>query len=138
VTLHVTEGEYVTTCTIVTRSTAPITAILVAVAVAMVIAACGGSGSSGPAAGSGAKPKHLTTQQLGAEIFADKGCGGCHTLAAANSTGTIGPDLDDLKPSYAAVVHQVTNGGGGMPRFKGQLSAAQISAVAHYVASTTH
>jgi mono/diheme cytochrome c family protein len=28
------------------------------------------------------------------------GCGGCHRLAAANSTGPIGPDLDERLPSH--------------------------------------
>jgi cbb3-type cytochrome c oxidase subunit III len=32
-------------------------------------------------------------QNNGKQLFAAK-CGGCHTLAAAGSTGTIGPDLD--------------------------------------------
>ena len=31
-----------------------------------------------------------------AAIFADAGCGGCHTFAPAGSTGEIGPDLDNL------------------------------------------
>ena len=35
------------------------------------------------------------------------------------------------------VVEQVTNGGGGMPPFKGQLSPAQIDAVAAYVSSVS-
>jgi mono/diheme cytochrome c family protein len=30
----------------------------------------------------------------GAALFEANGCGGCHTLAAAGSTGTTGPDLD--------------------------------------------
>jgi cytochrome c2 len=30
----------------------------------------------------------------GAQVFANNGCGGCHTLAAANSSGTVGPNLD--------------------------------------------
>ena len=29
-------------------------------------------------------------------IFANAGCGGCHTFQPAGATGTIGPDLDDL------------------------------------------
>jgi mono/diheme cytochrome c family protein len=32
----------------------------------------------------------------GAQVFANKGCGGCHTLAAAESGGTTGPDLDEV------------------------------------------
>ena len=35
----------------------------------------------------------------GAAIFKGAGCAGCHTLSAAGSTGTIGPNLDQLKPS---------------------------------------
>ncbi|MGN6276194.1 MAG: c-type cytochrome [Solirubrobacterales bacterium] len=30
----------------------------------------------------------------GGQLFASAGCGGCHTLAAAGTTGTTGPDLE--------------------------------------------
>jgi cbb3-type cytochrome c oxidase subunit III len=63
-------------------------------------------------------------------------CSSCHTLAAAGSTGTVGPNLDQLKPAMAIVVRQVTNGGAVMPAFKGKLSDAQIQAVAKYVSSS--
>jgi mono/diheme cytochrome c family protein len=66
-------------------------------------------------------------------VFATAGCTGCHTLKAAGSTGTVGPNLDEAKPSKALVIDRVTNGQGGMPSFKGQLSDAQIEAVADYV-----
>jgi mono/diheme cytochrome c family protein len=72
----------------------------------------------------------------GAKIFKGAGCSGCHTLAAAGATGTVGPNLDQLKPSTAIVVRQVTNGGAAMPAFKGKLSDAQIQAVAKYVSSS--
>jgi cbb3-type cytochrome c oxidase subunit III len=71
----------------------------------------------------------------GKAIFASAGCTGCHTLADAGSTGTVGPNLDQAKPSKELVVDRVTNGQGGMPSFKGQLSEAQIQAVADYVSS---
>ena len=32
----------------------------------------------------------------GAQVFASKGCGGCHTLAAAEAGGTVGPNLDEV------------------------------------------
>ena len=70
----------------------------------------------------------------GKAIFASVGCSGCHTLAAAGSTGTVGPNLDDAKPSKELAIDRVTNGQGGMPSFKGQLSEAQIEAVATFVA----
>ena len=68
----------------------------------------------------------------GASLFSQN-CASCHTLAAAHAKGTVGPNLDQLKPSKAVVVRQVTNGGGGMPAFGGRLSPAQINAVATYV-----
>jgi outer membrane protein assembly factor BamB/mono/diheme cytochrome c family protein len=70
----------------------------------------------------------------GASVFAAN-CSSCHTLAAAHANGTVGPNLDQLKPTAALVNRQVTNGGGGMPAFGGRLSAAQIDAVAKYVSS---
>jgi cbb3-type cytochrome c oxidase subunit III len=69
----------------------------------------------------------------GKQIFVTK-CGGCHTLKAAGTTGTTGPNLDLLKPPFARVKKQVINGGAIMPAFKGVLSDAQINAVAKYVA----
>ena len=68
-------------------------------------------------------------------MFASAGCGGCHTLAAADASGAIGPNLDDLKPDEATVKEIVTNGRGGMPSFSGDLSAEEIDAVAAYVSS---
>jgi len=38
--------------------------------------------------------------QAGQAVFASNGCASCHTLKAANATGTAGPDLDKL-PAYA-------------------------------------
>jgi mono/diheme cytochrome c family protein len=71
----------------------------------------------------------------GKQIFTSAGCSGCHTLKDAGATGNVGPNLDQLKPPFAIVKHQVINGGGAMPAFKGQLSSAEIDAVAKYVSS---
>src|SRR5262249_43179401 len=71
----------------------------------------------------------------GAGVFADAGCGDCHTFKAASSTGQAGPNLDTLAPGYEQVRDQVENGGGGMPSFGGRLSDQQISDVAAFVAS---
>ncbi|MGE5274486.1 MAG: c-type cytochrome [Verrucomicrobiota bacterium] len=75
------------------------------------------------------------TATSGKEIFASAGCSSCHTLKAANATGTVGPNLDQLKPPKSRVVTQVTNGGAAMPAFKGKLTKQQIDAVAQYVSS---
>jgi mono/diheme cytochrome c family protein len=83
----------------------------------------GGGGATGNAA-------------AGKAVFASAGCGGCHTLKAAGSSGNVGPNLDQLKPPFATVKHQVEHGGGAMPAFKGQLSAKQIDDVAAFVSSS--
>jgi cbb3-type cytochrome c oxidase subunit III len=70
----------------------------------------------------------------GKAIFASAGCSGCHTLAVAGASGNVGPNLDEAKPSKELAIDRVTNGQGGMPSFKGQLSEAQIEAVATFVA----
>ena len=73
----------------------------------------------------------------GAKVFASAGCTGCHTLAAAHATGTVGPNLDQLKPDYRHVTAQVTNGGAAMPSFKKSLSTQQIADVSAYVVKST-
>jgi mono/diheme cytochrome c family protein len=43
----------------------------------------------------------------GAQVFANNGCGTCHTLAAAKSGGVTGPDLDEVLPGQtAAMIHK--------------------------------
>ncbi|GEM_PF-338015 len=71
----------------------------------------------------------------GARVFAIAGCGGCHTLSAAHSTGAVGPNLDDLRPSFEQVRQKVEGGGGGMPAFGSKLSEAQIRDVAAFVST---
>jgi cytochrome c553 len=71
----------------------------------------------------------------GKEIFAAQGCGSCHTLSDAGSSGSVGPNLDEAKPSADHVVEMVTNGAGVMPSFKDKLSEQEINDVAAYVSS---
>jgi len=73
----------------------------------------------------------------GKAVFASAGCGGCHTLKAAGANGTVGPNLDQAKPSLALVIDRVTNGRGAMPAFTGQLTAKQIRDVAAFVVAAT-
>jgi cytochrome c6 len=69
----------------------------------------------------------------GKSIFTSAGCGSCHVLADAGTSGTIGPNLDESKPAVELAIDRVTNGSGAMPSFRDQLSEAQIRAVAEYV-----
>jgi cytochrome c6 len=72
----------------------------------------------------------------GKVVFTGAGtCGQCHTLADAGTSGTVGPNLDDAKPSFDLVVDRVTNGAGVMPPFKDTLTEKQIADVAAYVSS---
>jgi cytochrome c553 len=73
----------------------------------------------------------------GRALFVGSGCGGCHTLAAAGTTGTAGPSLDEARPTYARVLERVTDGAGAMPGFADSLTPAQIRAIARYVSGAT-
>jgi mono/diheme cytochrome c family protein len=105
-------------------------------AVASYVASVAGlpvQGGGGTTTGGGGQAGGSTD---GAEIFASVGCGSCHTLDAAGSGGTVGPNLDDAKPSVELVIDRVTNGKGAMPSFKDALNEAQIRAVAEYVSKS--
>jgi cytochrome c553 len=69
-------------------------------------------------------------------------CGSCHTLAEADTYGTLGPNLDRRKLAYAKIVKTVTNGKRGsigtMPSFKGSLTPKQIQDVAAFIYASTH
>jgi mono/diheme cytochrome c family protein len=120
-------------------------------AVGVVLAGCGSEGvvqpapktvvgtlpSTAPAATATPASKLKGDPVAGKAIFASAGCSGCHTLKAAGATGTVGPNLDEVKPSYLLVTDRVTNGKGVMPSFKGQLSDQQIANVAAYVVTST-
>jgi len=84
----------------------------------------------GTVAGTGREAEASTD---GKTIFAQT-CASCHTLADAGTTGTVGPNLDQSRPSKELAVDRVTNGQGAMPSFAAQLDDAQIEAVAEYVA----
>lgn len=114
------------------------------------VAGCGG----GEEGGGDAAPAEVITQTTappaetggattqdaeavdGRAVFT-RNCSGCHTLADAGTTGKVGPNLDESKPSYERALTMVREGGGGglgvMPKFEGTLTPAQIEAVARYV-----
>ena len=131
----------------------PLTALsLLLAALALVAAGCGGDEvSATPETVVGSIPQETTTggnadlpaldlegdAAAGKNVFASAGCAACHTLSAANATGTVGPNLDDAKPSYELAVQRVTLGQGGMPSFKDQLEPQQIADVAQFVSSST-
>ena len=50
-----------------------------------------------------------TAEKHGREIFGER-CALCHTLAAANATGKVGPNLDIIQPSQGLVLHTIQYG----------------------------
>ena len=43
----------------------------------------------------------------GAQVFANNGCGACHVLAAAGTSGAVGPSLDEVLPGQSnAMIEQ--------------------------------
>jgi quinohemoprotein ethanol dehydrogenase len=95
----------------------------------------GGEAEAHEKAAEGGK-EMATGETAAAEIFTTN-CASCHTLAAAGAKGTVGPNLDDLKPSEATVEKQVIDGGGAMPAFGKSkiLTPAEIKEVSEYVSS---
>lgn len=85
----------------------------------------------------------------GAQVFADFGCGGCHVLAAAGSTGTTGPDLDKVLPGVSAdKIHEdivdpeavIAEGypGGVMPsNFGDQMTEQQLNDLVDFLIEST-
>ena len=100
----------------------------------LAFSACGGSDDDGAAGTTAADTGGGAAD--GAAVFASAGCGGCHTLQAAGSSGQTGPNLDELQPSKDQVATQVREGGGGMPSFGDRLSDDEIDAVATYVSES--
>jgi len=132
------------------RRAATLLALLALIVLPVGVAGCGGGDevSATPETLEGTVPAATTAEEgptstlegdasNGEEIYASAGCGGCHTLEAAGSSGSVGPNLDDAQPDFALVVDRVTNGAGAMPAFKGQLSDQEIADVAQYVVEST-
>jgi mono/diheme cytochrome c family protein len=53
--------------------------------------------------------KLTAAEKHGREIFGHN-CAFCHTLAAANASGKVGPNLDQLRPSEQVVLNTIKNG----------------------------
>jgi cytochrome c6 len=89
---------------------------------------------SGGGADGGGQGDQAAPAVDGKAVFADT-CGSCHTLSAAGTSGTTGPNLDDVSLDAGAIEGIVRDGRGGMPALGDQLSDDEIAAVAEFVAS---
>jgi mono/diheme cytochrome c family protein len=93
----------------------------------------------------------LAQAKTGQQIFTAAGCAGCHTFGPANSTCTIGPNLNQLKTEAAKIekgktadqyIRESIEDPGAfivkgypnaMPSFKGRLTDAQIKALIDFL-----
>ncbi len=108
------------------------------IAIANYVASCAGAGVTKGQVGQGCTGGGGPSQGTdGESLFSANGCGSCHTLKAAGSTGNVGPNLDDSKPPRELVIKNVTNGAGAMPAFGDKLSKEQIEAIADYIVKST-
>jgi cytochrome c oxidase subunit 2 len=101
-----------------------------------------GGGGSGGAQGGGGGAQSASAQ--GKQIFNDTGCGSCHALADAGSSGAVGPGLDKLSKATEAYVKEsivdpqadVVKGFPAkvMPdNYEEQLSSGEIDALTEYL-----
>lgn len=83
----------------------------------------------------------------GAQIFSDNGCGSCHTFAAADASGTLGPSLDEHIPEMSkkqiqnAILDPTTIDltgypKGVMPAFEGKLSDQELNDLVKFLMSS--
>jgi mono/diheme cytochrome c family protein len=95
-------------------------------------------------------PKVVGHAKAGKPTFVNT-CGVCHTLRAAKSVGTVGPNLDKTALTEAVIVKAITNGGASvMPKeaaakyttqmtaYKNVLTPTVIQNVAAFVYTSTH
>jgi mono/diheme cytochrome c family protein len=93
----------------------------------------------------------LAQAKTGDQIFTAAGCAGCHTFSPAGSSGTIGPNLNQLKTQAGKLVpgktaeqyiresiedpsaYIVKGFPNAMPPFKGRLTDQQIKALVDYL-----
>jgi mono/diheme cytochrome c family protein len=116
-----------------------------------VAASAEGEEAEAPAAAEGGEEaEEAGGAAAGAQVFASAGCGTCHTLKAAGSTGTTGPDLNEslasdddtagieemiVKPNVEVIEGYPPN---VMPQNFGQtLSPTEVKELSEYLVAST-
>ena len=94
-----------------------------------------------------APPATADQIHAGRAVFARMGCGGCHTLAAGNANGPIGPNLDQRLGSYdrEALIRKIVDpypgdaaAVGSMPEDFGlRMSGAELEALVAFLLAST-
>lgn len=94
----------------------------------------------------GIKPPKAPGEGAGAQVFANNGCGSCHTLAAAQSAGTLGPNLDEVIPGLteAEIREAIEDPGANiaagfpnaMPSYQGKISPDQLDQLIEFLVTS--
>lgn len=94
----------------------------------------------------GIQPPKAPGEGPGAQIYANNGCGSCHTLAAAQSAGTLGPNLDEVIPTLSdkEIEQSILDPGAviakgypnAMPSFEGKLSPEELKQLIEFLTSS--
>lgn len=93
----------------------------------------------------GIQPPKAPGEGPGAQVYANNGCGSCHTLAAAQSAGNLGPNLDEVIPGMteAEIRESIVNPGAviapgfpnAMPAFD-QLSPQELNQLIDFLVTS--
>jgi cytochrome c oxidase subunit 2 len=82
-------------------------ALVIAAAGMAVVAFTAGDDAAPPERAAAPPAATASAARDGQDVWTEQGCGSCHTLAAANATGTLGPDLEqNLKGMPAAYIKE--------------------------------
>jgi cytochrome c5 len=84
----------------VRRHAVPFAAGVAAATAAFTIIALTTGDGAERTSGGGEAAQRADANPDGLAVFNRMGCGGCHELAAANSTGPIAPNLDERLPNH--------------------------------------
>lgn len=94
----------------------------------------------------GIQPPQAPGDGPGAQVFANNGCGSCHTLAAAQSAGTLGPDLDEVIPNMtnAEIRESILDPGAqiapgypnAMPSYEGRITPQELNQLIEFLVTS--
>jgi cytochrome c551 len=112
---------------------------IAALALLIGLAACGGNKTNNgtneqpPTSNTGNNNGGATVDTAKAESLYGKNCVSCHAVDLA---GGVGPNLQHVgsELSLDQIKTQISNGGNGMPAYKGQLKDDEIAALAAWLA----
>ena len=118
----------------VRRHAVPLAAAIAAAAAAFAVVVLTTDGG-GPAGDGGPATARASG---GLAVFTRMGCGGCHRLAAAHSSGPVAPNLDERLPNHTreSLTAQILSPGSssGMPDdFGERMSGAELDALVNFL-----